>query len=353
MNLVLSSIRRAAKPTAVAFAAALCGIANAQSITPAQFIQACRVNPGNTVVLTEQTKFQTTFTGTTFATPTGCTVVLAPGASFELDTITMNFGGAFVVQGGEKAKVALDKATLTAPAVTLSLTGFEGQFTMNEARLTTTGNLALQFGQKGLMEVKNSGGWYQPRLAARGQLSLSAGAFFSGSVVQSGLQGAAGVQIALNGTDSNLMLENSDVLVSSGASSGGVYTTGPFSVTGSASKVSFSAINVNLMEASGNITMALNGAESKLGLKSLRSQTGSQRISLTAMGTKSEVNVESVLMYGIPEVIIESGAQGSTTVGGSPNTINSAQLIRARAGLGGSCSVNPQGLSAPTLQICR
>jgi hypothetical protein len=343
------------RPCAVAAAmTVLAGAAQAQSLTAQQFLLACATNPANTVVLTGQTAFQTGWTSTPLHTATGCTVVLGEGASLELDSTTMSFGGAFVVQGGAKAKVSLNKSTLTAGTVTLSLTGAEGQFLMNESRLAATaGNLALQFGEKGFMEVLNSGGWYQPRLSARGRLNLSAGAFFTGVVVKSGLQGARGATFAFNGADSSMKIEGSDLLVSSGATSGGTYTSGPLQVTGSAPKVSFEMLNVNLMEAGQNVVVALNGAESKLGLQSLRSQTGSQRISLTALGAGSEVKVESVLMYGIPEVIIESGPQGSTSLTGSPNTINATQLIRVRAGLGGSCSASAQGLNAPTVQVCR
>lgn len=340
---------------AAAAVACLAGTAHAQSITPQQFIDACRNNPGNTVVLTQQTKFQTSFTGTTFSTPTACTVVLAPGASFELDTITMSFGGAFAVQGGQNGKVAIDKATLNAPSIALNLTGTESEFQMDDAHVfATAGNLSLQFGEKGKMEVKNSGGWYQPRLAARrGAFSLSAGAFFTGSVVQSGLQGATGMTFNLTGFDSSLKIEGSDLLVSSGATSPAPFTYGAFQVTGSASKVSFEAINVNLMEAARAVTISLTGAESKVGLLQVRSQTGSQRIGVAASGTKGEVKVENMLFYGNPEVVIESGAQGSTTVTGNPGTITATQLIRIRAGLGGSCSASTQGLTAPVLEVCR
>jgi hypothetical protein len=172
-------------------------------------------------------------------------------------------------------------------------------------------------------------------------------------VVSSGLQGARGATFAFNGTDSSMKMEGTDLLLSSGSPNGGVYTAGPLQVTGSASKVSFDLINVRLMEASQNVLVALNGAESKLGINGLSSQTGSQRVSLSALGNTSEVKVEKVLLRGNPEVVIESGPQGSTTVSGSPNTINASQLIRVRAGLGGSCSASPQGLSAPTVQVCQ
>jgi hypothetical protein len=268
--------RTATALAAVALLVALPDRAHAQAApTPAQFIESCRNNPGNTVVLTQGTKFQTGFAGTTFSTPTGCTVVLAPGASFELDTLTMRFGGPVVVQGNDKGKIVIDKATLTAPSITLNLTGFEGQFQFNEGQLTaSTGALRIQFGDKGFMEVNNSGRWYQPRLRAqRDVLSISAGAFFNATIVQSGLQGARGIGFARNGSDSGVKIEGSDLLVSSGATSAGPYMAGPLTVAGSAAKVSFDTIQVKLME--------------------------------------------------------------------------------ARAGLGGSCSVSPQGLNTPVLEPCR
>lgn len=345
------------RPTLVAAAAAaLVGsAAHAQSITPQQFMEACRLNAANTVVLTQQTKFQTGFAGTTFATPTACTVILGPGASFELDTITMRFGGAFTVQAGQNGKVAIAKATLDAPSIALNLTGAEGEFQMDDARVfAAAGNLTLQFGEKGKMEVKNSGGWYQPRLAARrGAFNLSAGAFFAGSVVQSGLQGATGINFNFNGLDSSLKIESSDLLVSSGATSVAPFTYGAFQVSSSAAKVAFEAINVNLMEAARAVNIALSGAESKVGLVNVRSQTSSQRIAITAMGQNGEVKAENLLLYGIPEVIVETGVQGSTTVTNSPGSITATQLIRIRAGTGGACSASTQGLSSPTIELCR
>jgi hypothetical protein len=347
----------ASRAGAVALAVAAlfaAGAAQAQSLTPAQFAAACQGNPGNTVVLTQPTKFQTSFQGSTTNVGTGCTVVLGSGATFELDTITMRFAGPFVVQGGAQSKVTMYQATLTAPRVTLALIGDENQFLMNSSRLAaTSGALALQFGEKGFMEVANSGSWYQPRLSARGRLTLSAGAFFNGTVVQSGLQGATGVGFTFSGAESNMKIENTDVLLSSGLPNGGTYTNGALQVTSSASKVAFEMNQVNLMEAGQAINVALSGRESKLGMLRVSSQTGSQRIALTATGAASEVKVENVLMYGNPEVIIESGAQGSTSVTNSPGTISATQLIRVRAGLGGSCSASTQGLSAPVLQVCQ
>ncbi len=346
--------RRALALAAATACWAALGTAQAQTFSPAQFAAACQANPGNTVVLTQPTQWQGASATATVTVPSGCTVVLATGASLELDTLTLRFAGPLVVQGGAQARVSLNRGSITAPRVTLALTGDDGQLLMNESRLaSTTGPLALQFGERGVLEVKNSGSWYQPRLAARGRLTLSAGGRFTGSIVDSGVQGARGIGITFNGSESALKIEGSDLLLSSGAPNGGAYTSGDFTVTGSAPKVAFEMLQSNLLEAGQDIHWVLNGTESRIGVQGLTSQTRSQRIVMKAMGLKGEVRVENVLLYASPEAIIESGVQGSTLVTNSPGSINASQLIRVRAGLGGSCSAAPQGLVAPVLQVCR
>lgn len=347
-------LRAAALGAAALLLGSLADGVQAQTLTPQPFVDACRTNAANTVLLTQQTQFQTNASTTTFRTPTGCTVVLGTGASLELDTVTLAFGGPFTVQGGTNTKVVLDKATLTAPSVALNLTGFEGQFQMDEAQLAaTSGDLSIAFGEKGKMEIKNSGRWYQPRLSARGVLRLNTGPAFTGVVVSSGLQGARGISFAFDGFDTAMKIEGSDLLLSSGASGPGPYTAGNFQVSGSAAKVGFELIQVNLMEASQSVNVALSGAESKLGFLNVRSQTGSGRIALAASGEKGEVKVENVLLQGNPEVVVESGSFGSTRVTNSPGTISATQAIRIRTGLNGACSASTQGLSAPVLQVCR
>ncbi len=328
------------------------GLASAQSMTPAQFAEACRTNPGNRVDLAQQTKFQTTFQGTTFATPTGCNVVLAPGASLELDTITMNFGGAFVVQGNTGGKVVIDKATVSAPTVTLQLTGFEGQLQINEGRLNATaGDLVLAFGEKAKMEINQSGAWYQPQVTARGSLSITAGPFFNATLLNSGLQGTQGIGIALNGADSSMKFENIDLLLASGALASGPYITGSLNIASNAPKVSIEMNDVELMEASQYIDIELAGAESKLSLKSVNSQTSSREVFIGATGQKGEVKIEGALFYGIPTVTVVSGASGSTSVVRGQLTATSS--VNVSTGAGGSCYADSLYINAQTLNLCR
>lgn len=334
------------------------GAASAQSMTPAQFVEACRNNAGNNVYLAQQTKFQTSFQGTTFSTPTGCNVVLAPGASLELDTITMNFGGEFVVQGSTGGKVAMAKATLSAPSVNLQLTGFEGQLQINESRLyATVGNLVMAFGEKGKLEINQSGGWYQPRVSAKGTLIVSAGAFFNATILRSGLQGAQGIDIALNGFDSSMKLERVDLLVSSGAASPAPYIFGPLFISGNAEKVSVEMNDVNVMEASQTVDIELAGAESKLSMKGVTSSTGSSEVFIGATGEKGEVKLDITRFFGNPSVTVVSGVSGSTSVSnptsGVTGGFSAVNEINISAGAGGSCNASTLYMNAPILNICR
>jgi hypothetical protein len=334
------------------------GAASAQSMTPQQFVDACRNNVGNRVDIAQQTKFQTNFQGTTFATPTGCNVFLASGASLEFDTVTMNFGGALVVRGSTGGKVVMDKTTITAPSVNFNLTGFEGQLQINESRLAATvGNIAFAFGEKGKMEINQSGGWYQPRVSARGTLSITAGASFSGSVLRSGLQGAQGVDIALNGFDSGMKFESVDILLTSGATSPAPYLTGSLTIAGNAPKVSIEMNGVNVMEATQTIDMELAGAESKLLLKDVRSMTGGRDVFIGSTGEKGEVSLENSRFFGLPTVVVTSGVSGTTKVvnatSGVTGGLTASESITISAGAGGSCVANSMYHSAPILNLCR
>jgi hypothetical protein len=334
------------------------GASSAQSMTPAQFVAECANNPGNQVNIAQQTKFQTTFTGTTFSTPTACNVVLAPGASLEFDTITMNFGGPFSVRGSTGGKVVLDKTNVSAPSIDLQLTGFEGQLQINESRLqATVGDLDIAFGEKGKMEINQSGAWYQPRVSAKGVLAISAGASFSGTVLRSGLQGAKGIDIELNGFDSGMKFETVDMLLSSGATSPGPYTTGSLMITGLATKVAIEMNGVNVMEASQDVDIDLTGAESKLAMKDVRSQTGSAQVFLGATGEKGEVMIENSRFFGNPNVEVRSGVSGKTEVinatSGVTGGFSAVQAIIIGTGAGGACNASSMYMNAPTMSICR
>lgn len=334
------------------------GIASAQSMTPAQFVDACRNNPGNRVDLTQQTKFQGTSFNEVYSTPSGCAVMLARGASLELDMMIMNFGGSFFVQGDTGGKVVLDKSTISAPTVDLQLTGFEGQLRINEARLSATaGILVLAFGEKAKMEINESGAWYQPRVKARGSLIISAGAFFTASVLRSGLQGTQGISIDLNGFDSSMKFERVDMLLSSGATSPGPYITGSLYITGNAAKASIEMNDVAVMEASRTVDIELAGAESKLSLNGVSSSTGGEAVFLGATGEKGEVKTENTRFYGKPSVVVVSGQSGSTVVANATSGVTggftATNEINISAGAGGSCNASTAYMSAPVLNICR
>ena len=201
--------------------------------------------------------------------------------------------------------------------------------------------------------MKNSGIRYAPRLSARGRLTLTAGAGFNGTISQSGMQGALGIGITLDGTESTLKIEGSDLLVSSSVPNGGTYTSGDFSVTSGAAKVAVELLQSTLLEAGKAVQIVLTGAESRIALQGLNSQTISQRIAIRASGFKGEARAENGLLQATPDAIVESGPGSSTQVTHSPGRLSATERIVVHTGTNGSCSASTQGLAAPVLQICR
>jgi hypothetical protein len=345
----------------LAVAAVLGGASSAvaaQAYTPQQFVRACESSIGNTVVLSQPLRLQGSFTGETHVSASGCTVVLAPDAAFELDQITLNFGGPLVVRGNRNGRVQIEKAVVNAPTIALNLLGEDSQFLMNEGRMyASAGDMRLQFGQKGKLEMINSGGWTRGGLSTQGALRIGSGAFFQGNLSNAGLEGASGIFLAINGADSAWKIEQSTLNVSNftfSAVDGSANRSGPLSIVGTAPKASVEIVETNIRFASQAITMRLSGAESTLLLKGTTSQTGSQAVYLGAPGDKGVVLVENSLFYANPGIVVETGTNGSTGVVGNPGTLYAQNSIRVSTGFGGACVVTPLwSLSAPQISACR
>jgi hypothetical protein len=330
--------------------------ASAQAYTPQQFVSACESSVGNTVYLSESLKLQGSFTGETHVSATGCTVLLAPDAAFELDQITLNFGGPLVVRGDRNGRVQIEKAVIVAPSIALNLTGNDSQFQMKEGRMiANAGDLSMRFGQFGKLDMLDSGGWTRGGLTSAGALRIESGAFFQGALSNAGMEGAAGIFIAMNGTDTSWKIEKSTLNVSNFTfADASAFRSGPLSITGSAPKANLEILETNIRFASQAITMRLNGIESTLLLKQVSSQTGSQAVYFGAPSDKGVVLVENSLFYGNPGIVVETRSNGSTGVVGNPGSLNAQSRIRVSTGIGGSCVVTPlSSLTAPQVSACR
>jgi hypothetical protein len=315
--------------------------ASAQSMTPQQFMSACQNNAGNTVQLSQQTKFQGTAWGETYSTLGTCNVVLAPGASLELDYIRFVFGGALNVRGSTEAKIVIDKATIEAASINLNLLGTKSEFQMKEGRVhALAGNFALNFGQLGKMEMLNSGGWTRGGFRSQGSMKITSGAFFSGTVFDSGFEGAKGIQLTLNGEDSSWKIEKTTLNVSNFTfRESNPFTTGDFIINGAGNKAKVEITDSDLRFTSDNITMNLTGVESSLLLKNTTSQTGAKAVYVGATGEKGIVFMEDTLFLGNPDVEVVTGVFGTTAVLGG--TLYAQRTVRVKTGQGGSCTVFP------------
>lgn len=330
--------------------------AHAQAYTPQEFARACESSPGNAVLLSEPLKLQGRFSGDTQVIATGCTVTLATDAAFELDQITLSFGGPLVVRGNRNGKVQIEKAVINAPSVALTLTGSDSQFQMKEGRVVAlTGDLAMQFGSNGKLEIVDSGGWNRGGLTAAGALRIASGQVFEGKLTNAGMEGAGGISLAMNGADSKWTIEKSTLNLSNfNFADASPYRAGPLSITSSALKAFVEISETNIRFASRAIDMRLGGAESTLLLKGVTSQTASETIYLGASGYKGVVLIESPVFYGNPDIVVQSGTEGSTAVIGNAGLLSAQRSVRVSAGAGGSCTVTPAyTLSAPQVSACR
>jgi hypothetical protein len=349
-NRIALSLAVAAVLGSASFAAA------AQSYTPQEFVAACESSVGNMVYLSQPLKLQGSFTGETYNSASGCTVVLAADAAFELDQITLNFGGPLNVRGSRNGKVQIEKAVVNAPSIALALTGIDSQFQMKEGRMiANAGDLTMQFGQTGKFDMLDSGGWTRGGLTSAGALRISSGAFFQGASTNAGMEGAAGIFIAMNGADSSWKIEKSTLNVSNFTfADASAYSAGPLSITSSATKANVEIVETNVRFASRSIVMRLMGAESTLLLKQVTSQTGSQTVYFGAPRDKGVVLVENSTFYGNPGIVVETGSNGSTGVVGNPGSLYAQNTIRVSTGAGGSCVVTPLwSLTAPQINACR
>jgi hypothetical protein len=348
-NRIALSLVAAAVFGGASFAAA------AQAYTPQEFVRTCESSVGNTIYLSESLKLQGSFTGETHVSASGCNVILSPDTAFELDQITLNFGGPLTVSGNLKNKVQLQKAMVNAPSIALNLMGSDSQVQVNESRMIArTGNLALQFGQFSKFEMLNSGGWTRGGLTAAGALRIASGAFFEGMLSNAGMEGAAGIFIAMNGTDSSWKIEKSTLNVSNFTfADASTFSAGPLSITSAAYKAKLEIAETSIRFASKAIDMSLTGAESTLQLKQVKSQTSSEAVYIGAPREKGVVLVENSLFYGNPGIVVETGANGSTGVIGNPGSLYAQRNVRVSTGAGGSCVVSPTySLTAPLVSIC-
>jgi hypothetical protein len=349
-NRIALSLAVAAVLGSASFAAA------AQAYTPQEFVRACESSVGNTVYLSESLKLQGSFTGETHASASACTVFLVDDAAFELDQITLNFGGPLTVAGSRNSKVQLQKAVINAPSIAVSLTGNDSQVQINEGRMIArAGDLSLQFGQFGKFEMVNSGGWNRGGLTTAGALSVASGGFFQGMLSSAGMEAANGIFIAMNGTDSGWKIEKSTLNVSNFSfASASAFSSGPLSITSDAYKANVEISESYIRFASKTIDMRLTGGESSLLLKKVTSQTASESIYIGAPRDKGVVLIENSLFFGNPAIVVETGSNGSTGVVGNPGSLYAQRSVRVSTGAGGSCVVTPlYSITAPQVSACR
>ena len=174
---------------------------------------ACETSPGNTVFLNHPTKISAgAQTGTEReVVGTGCTIVLGSSGKFEVDERAMWFEGPLTITGGDYASVVFIESTVTANAITLTLTGRDSVLLVTESRLQTwptgnppveRGNLTIDMGPGGKVEIMKQ---LKPEfggggtLSAHGAINITGDTRFNMTLVEAHVGAQRGIRVTMAG----------------------------------------------------------------------------------------------------------------------------------------------------------
>jgi hypothetical protein len=329
---------------------------------------ACETSPGNVVRITTDMAVNVNGPG---AVSTGCTLELVGDSEIQFDKVSMSFAGPFAITGGTKTGLQLQHAVLSAPSVSIRLTGDEAYVKSEFSRIdATAGDLELQLGRIGKMELMYNVTAGVPltraTLAATGALRISAGDKLSAAMKEVGLVAGTTLSFTGTGSESELKLDDTGVLSFGGS----------VSILMLGGKSKFEASNASLTARGGDLDLAMGQAESGLKLSNVTTSSAG-RTQVYAAAARSEVGISNGSMVagsgmflsaaagaefgslkvengafrsGTPMRLV-TGASGKTTVIGA--TLNSDGLLDIATGMGGVCEALGNRVTAVTQQVCR
>jgi hypothetical protein len=362
---------------ALATAAMLCVAAPAFAqldplSTTAGLKAACETRPGNVVALANSITVSVGYpAGYPEQVASGCTIALSNGAEIQFDKVGLAFAGPLVITGGTKSGLAMQEASLAAPAVRLTFSGEEGFLKTSFSRIdATAGDLLLTLPGTSKMELFNyrTGGAPLTRatLAASGALTITTGAKLSASMVEVGLVSGGDLGFTSNSFESEFKFENSGLLSFNGNAT--------LRMNGSKSKFEFS--NASLRAPAGNLTMLTAFNESSISLSNVAVEAGAS-LRVDGQGTLSSVEVSNGSMVAGGTLVVAaaatlgtsslkidnggyragtpirfiSGPNGKTGVYGA--AVTGSGLVEVSTGAGGACEALGLRVTAPSPSLCQ
>ncbi len=331
---------------------------------------ACETNPGNTVTIDYPAKISN---GAGAELPeqvgTGCTVVIAPSGSFETDQVGMNFNGPFSIQAASQTQVKLVKSRVSATTLNLTATGAGSYVGVSESLLrSTAGDLNVITGFGGVFEVLLPLSGALNSLESEGALNISGGGKFEGSILETQISAASGINVSLGGAEgifktdkSNLATTNGAVTISSQGfkslvemSFGEVRAANGFNVTLPGSEGNLVVSNMVVNSGAGAILfdVARIGNVGKISVTGSRITSGGGVSILSSLfGRTGLASVEDTAITAGNAILVQTGRLGETIA--KTNTMNSPASITFRTGLSGKCLAEQNVLVAPFVRACR
>jgi hypothetical protein len=371
------NIRRVSAGIATAIVVTLTGVAPAAAQakpleTTAGWKAACENSPGNRVVLTEDI---TISLGATASSPiqinTPCTIDMINDAELQVDKVGLSFAGPLTINGGAKGGLAMQEAIITAPSVTLNLTGDEGYLRTSFSRINASaGDLNINFGRLGKVEMfryrtfGTFGNVTNGTLFASGSMNVKAGELFNLSMNESVIYGGANMTIDVSGTEANLKAENTSfqgltgnlLIIGRGAKTNAEFSNSTLRsgtdmdvVAGSTeSNIKFSNVRSTV---GGRAQVYTAGAKGNVNMSNSPTQAGTG-IFISAIGAESNLIVENSEFSAATPVRFVSGALGKTVVVNSRITGTGLVDIQTNRAAGGVCEALQNRITAPQQQIC-
>lgn len=347
--------------------------AQASLSSTAQLRQACETSLNNRVVITSSTEISQGATLPTYEqVATGCTIVLGPSASLEFDSVAMRFAGPLRIESATTTMLTLEKSNVYATAIIVAMPAAASAVLMKEANLNaTSGDLSVTMGSDARLEMAGANFAFPRMLEASGFVRLTADARFSAALADGGFYGVRGLVITLRGAESvfkadewQLWSQNGrTVLNTSGTKTlvelgrGNYYGYRGASITMTGAESGLIVTNRNFNTYTGTGVAIDVGGSAPLGMIKLDQARfgGAGGVTIRASVGSSQGMIELVngsigVVPSFTEVVIESGAAGSTLV--KDSVLRSAGLARIASGSGGSCLAESNTIVAATQQIC-
>jgi hypothetical protein len=280
--------------------------------TPEDLRVACESSPGNVVALDEPTAIKGVEGAALLPIASGCTLVLGPGAKLETEFVRVAFAGPLVIQSSSPTDVVLVKTRVSAPALSLLLTGLGSAIAATQSVLeATAGDVTIALSANAKLELVQQLPGPAYGLAATGQVQITSYSGFQGLIYETNIYARQGFRYAQTILGAGAALSMGKVILD--APLGGVTVT----TQAGNSKLEISESSFRVRD---GVLMSLEGRWSHIGLKQVamggwNGNTAPGGVTIAAAPTQPEgvVSLSEVSVFDVATASVVASASGSVT----------------------------------------